>query len=94
MQRQRCGEGGMNIQIRTGGLLGGYLPAGSERNRAQLRVEEGSTPTRVMEMLNMPMGDSYLVSVNGSVLSTPEDREAVVLKDGDRLTIMPPIRGG
>ena len=91
---QRYGQSGVNIQVRTGGLLGRYLPAGSERNRAQLVVADGSTPTRVMEMLNIPIGDSYLVSVNGSVLSTPAERDSVMLEDGDRLAILPPLRGG
>ena len=34
----------MNIRLRTGGLLGQYLPPGGERNRAQLEVPDESTP--------------------------------------------------
>jgi len=84
----------VNIQLRTGGLLGQYLPAGSDRNRAQIDVPDGSTPAAIMTLLNIPEEESYLVSVNGKVLTTREAYGATPLHDGDRLAIMPPIRGG
>ena len=84
----------MNIKLRTGGLLGQYLPPGGERNRAQLEVPDGSTPVQVMTLLKLPMQDSYLVSVNGTVLATPESQRDTQLRDGDELALMPPIRGG
>jgi sulfur carrier protein ThiS len=47
-----------------------------------------------MAMLNMPAEDSYLVSVNGTVLTNREAYASTSLRDGDQLAILPPIRGG
>ena len=84
----------MKIRVRTGGLLGEYLPPGGERNRAELEVPDHSTPADVIALLEMPTGDSYLVSVNGTVLTTPQSQREQQMGDGDELAIMPPIRGG
>ena len=83
----------MKIDLKTGGLLGKYLPAGSARNRAELEVEEGWTCEDVMRELGMPLDDSYLTSLNGAVLPKAERTERR-LSDGDRLAIMPPLKGG
>lgn len=83
----------MKIRVKTAGLLGGYLPPGSARNRAVLRVEEGTTPLDVMRKLGMPLGDSYLVSLNGRVVRQAE-RGTRLLDEDDQLAIMPPLKGG
>ena len=83
----------MKIQVKTAGLLGAYLPPGSGRNRAVIRVASGATPLDVMRQLRMPLGDSYLVSLNGTVVRTAE-RETRVLEENDQLAIMPPLKGG
>ena len=83
----------MKIRVKTAGLLGGYLPPGSARNQAVLRVEEGATPLDVMRKLGMPLGDRYLVSLNGSVVRQA-DRGTRVLDEDDQLAIMPPLKGG
>lgn len=83
----------MKVRVKTAGLLGGYLPPGSARNRAVIRVEAGATPLDVMRMLGMPLGDRYLVSLNGSVVRQAE-RGTRVLDEDDQLAIMPPLKGG
>lgn len=83
----------MKVAIRTGGLLGKYLPAGSARNSAELELPEGTTATAVIERLGMPSESSYLVIHNGTAV--PKDaRGACTLADGDELAIMPPLKGG
>lgn len=79
--------------MKTAGLLGSYLPAGSERNRAVIRVSPGATPLDVMRQLRMPLENSYLVSLNGTVVRIAE-RDTQVLNDDDQLAIMPPLKGG
>ncbi|MBT7645680.1 MAG: MoaD/ThiS family protein, partial [Rhodospirillaceae bacterium] len=54
----------MKILVRTAGLLGKHLPAGSEKNRAEIELPEGLTPRVVMDRLGFPEG-SYLVTLNG-----------------------------
>jgi sulfur carrier protein ThiS len=82
----------MRISVRTAGLLGEYLPAGSQANRAELEVAEGATPLDVMAQLGFPAG-AYLVSVNGTAIPTAQ-RAATKLRDGDDLALMPPLKGG
>ena len=83
----------MQVNIKTAGLLGRYLPAGSERNRAVVDLPDGATASSAMEHLGLPAGESYLVSLNGSVIPAAE-RAGAVLSPGDVLAIMPPVRGG
>ena len=83
----------MKIRVKTAGLLGAYLPPGSERNRAVLRVASGATPLDVMRQLRMPTEASYLVSLNGTVVRHA-DRGTRVLEDDAQLAIMPPLKGG
>ena len=85
----------MQIEVKTAGLLGRYLPPGSARNRAQVDVPHGATPAAVIKVLGMPSDGSYLVSLNGSVVPSSErERQRQPLSSGDILAIMPPLRGG
>lgn len=83
----------MKIEVKTGGLLGKYLPEGSARNRAEMDITEGETCEGVMLMLGMPLDGHYLTSLNGTIIRQAE-RAARVLGEGDRLAIMPPLKGG
>jgi thiamine biosynthesis protein ThiS len=83
----------MKISLKTAGTLGQYLPPGSARNNAQLDVADGSSPIDVIAKLGMPPADSYLVTLNGSIVPTAK-RSECKLRDGDQLSIMPPLKGG
>ena len=83
----------MRIAVRTGGVLGQYLPAGGERNQASLDIEAGATPRDVMEKLGFPAERTYLVILNGTALPKAE-RESRALAEDDELAILPPLKGG
>ncbi len=83
----------MKLAIRTRGLLGKYLPAGSARNAGEIEVPEGATAAGVIAQLGMPPEGSYLVIHNGAAVPKAA-REACTLADGDELAIMPPLKGG
>ncbi len=83
----------MNIQVRTGGLLGEHLPKGSSRNRADLEVAAPATPHTVMTQLGIPTDKPYLVAVNGKVVP-PSALASQPLGPGDELSILPALRGG
>ena len=83
----------MKIAVRTGGLLGRYLPEGSARNSAELEVPEGTSALNVIERLGMPPGGGYLVIHNG--VAVPKAARADCrLTEADELAIMPPLKGG
>ncbi len=83
----------MRIAVKTGGLLGKYLPEGSARNSAELEVAEGASVGDVIAQLAMPPAGGYLVIHNG--VAVPKGaRAACRLSAGDALAIMPPLKGG
>jgi len=83
----------VKIKLKTGGLLGEYLPPGSTANRGELEVKEGATPADVMQQLGMPIDRPYLTGVNGELI-TKDRRGSFVLIDEDELSLMPPLKGG
>ena len=83
----------MRIKVKTGGLLGQHLPEGSERNRAELDIDEGSGPLDVMRLLGMPEEDSYMIILNEEIVPTAQ-RPETVLRENDELGIFPPLKGG
>lgn len=83
----------MKITVRTAGLLGKYLPPGSDKNHAELEIDEGATAIDVMTRLGFPLEQSYLVSLNGTALPKAE-RGVRTLAENDNLAIMPPLKGG
>lgn len=83
----------IRIHVTTTGLLGEYLPAGSDNNRAEIEVEDGATPLDVIRQLGMPVEDNYLVSLNDTVVPKSE-RAKKKLSDNDTLAIMSPIKAG
>ncbi len=83
----------MKLAIRTGGLLGKYLPPGSARNSAEIDLPEGTTAAGAIARLGMPPEGSYLVIHNGTAVPKAA-RAACDLADGDELAIMPPLKGG
>jgi sulfur carrier protein ThiS len=83
----------MRITVKTAGLLGKYLPAGSRANLAELDIAEGATPIDVMRTLGMPEDRTYLVVLNGENLPKAR-RPNTQLSEDDELAIMPPLKGG
>lgn len=83
----------MKISLKTAGTLGQFLPPGSARNNAQLELPDGASPIDVIVKLGMPPADSYLVTLNGAIVPTVQ-RAACTLKEGDQLSVMPPLKGG
>jgi sulfur carrier protein ThiS len=83
----------MHITVRTGGVLGQYLPAGGEANRATLDIAPGATADDVMTKLGFPRERTYLVILNGTAIPKAE-RGSRALTEDDELAILPPLKGG
>jgi sulfur carrier protein ThiS len=83
----------VRITFKTAGILAQYLPTGTKGLSAPLDVADGATPIDVMGQLGLPMGERYLVALNGALVPTAE-RPNRHLAEGDELAIMPPLKGG
>lgn len=83
----------MIITVKTAGSLGRYLPEGSSGNLAEVEVPEDTSPTDVIGQLGFPTDGSYMVILNGKSVPKAE-RAGTRLTAGDKLAIMPPLKGG
>jgi sulfur carrier protein ThiS len=83
----------MKIQVRSAGALAKYLPAGSIMNVVELEIAEAATPLDVIKQLGMPINGQYFVALNGELV-TKNERDCRTLAANDKLSIMPPLRGG
>jgi sulfur carrier protein ThiS len=83
----------MRITFKTSGILVNHLPAGSAGNEIELDVADGAGPIDVIRQLGMPEDGAYLVILNGSTVPKAE-RAGTKLAEGDRLAVVPPLKGG
>jgi len=79
----------MNIQIKLFASLVKFLPKGAVGKQASLSVPEGITVGGVLEQLKISSDITRLIMVNGVHAKTD-----YVLKEGDLLSVFPPIAGG
>ncbi|MEJ2761638.1 MAG: MoaD/ThiS family protein [Gammaproteobacteria bacterium] len=81
----------LNVKLYAG--LSPYLPAAASANTAELDVTENTTPADIISRLNLPLELVHIVLLNG-VYIQPEDRGSTSLKEGDTLSMWPPVAGG
>lgn len=79
----------MKIGIALYATLSKYLPPDAENRKAVLEVKEGATVREIMSQLGIPRDLPNILLVNGR-----QSREDTVLKDGETLSIFPPLAGG
>lgn len=85
----------MKIRLRLLATLKKYLPPDAPRiaeDTVELELPEGTTAAVVVARLGMSQGEWALVMVDGR--HQRPDELAQALKDGEALTITPPIAGG
>ncbi len=83
----------MQITLKMSSQLRQYRPEGAEGGQTPFDIADGATALDVMQQLGLPMEDSYLVMLNGTVLPTAK-RGATALQAGDELGVFPPLKGG
>jgi sulfur carrier protein len=79
----------MTIQVALYAGLARYLPCGAQHRTATLAVPDGATVLDVMRQLGVPDDVSCIPVVDG----TRATAEAV-LRDGETLSLFPPLAGG
>jgi len=84
----------MNIEVRLFIHFKEYLPPGSKDGKAILSMQEGATLSDLLQKLGIPAGEPKIVVFNGISQGTTEEIHGRVLRDGDIVSLFPPIGGG
>jgi sulfur-carrier protein len=79
----------MKIEIALYATLSRYLPTGAQNRKAVIDVPDGASVREVMTQLDIPRDLPNILLVNGR-----QAREDTVLKDGETLSVFPPLAGG
>jgi len=83
----------MKITLQFYTMLKDCLPKGAEGNKAEIEIEDGATIQNIIERQNMPQKMINMVMVSGTYVA-PSDFTSHELKDGDTLSMWPPLAGG
>ncbi|MBD3181740.1 MoaD/ThiS family protein [Candidatus Poribacteria bacterium] len=79
----------MKIKVKMFANLAKLLPPGSQNKQADLTIKSGAKVQDVLDKLKVPPKLTNVFMVNGSLV----DKETE-LKDGDILSVFPPVSGG
>jgi molybdopterin converting factor small subunit len=80
----------MQVRVKLMAALRSKLPPGSQGGVATLAVEDGATLDALLESLGIRGGHIHLIMINGEQVT---DRSRL-LKDGEEVTVFPPVAGG
>ncbi len=81
------------IEIKLYAMLRSRLPAGSQGVTGALAIDEAATVESVLDALAVPTELRQVVVLNDQEVE-PDRRAATRLRDGDRLSVFPPVAGG
>lgn len=79
----------MKIEVALFATLSKYLPPGAQNRRAVIEVKDGATVREVLTQLGIPPELPNILLVNGR--QSPEN---TVVKEGETLSVFPPLAGG
>jgi sulfur-carrier protein len=79
----------MKIGVALYATLSKYLPPGAQNRKAVIEVRDGATVREVMNQLGIPAELPNILLVNGR-----QAPDSTVLKDGEILSVFPPLAGG
>ena len=82
----------MKMYIELYASLMPLLPPGNSRFRREIKVAEDAVVQDVIDRFNIPMEQAHIVLVNGKFVC--DERDQCRLKEGDVLSIWPPVAGG
>ncbi len=79
----------MEIYLTLIGYLNKYMPSTVTGKNAPWQVKDGCTVKELVAELRIPVDLPKLIAVNATRVKTDH-----VIKDGDQVTLIPPIGGG
>lgn len=81
------------IEIKLYAMLREHLPPGSRGVTAELTIDETATVQGVLDALAVPVALRQLVVLNDEEIDAAGG-VSTRLRDGDRLSVFPPVAGG
>lgn len=78
--------------MKTTGLLGKFLPEGSDRNRGDVELPDDSSVQTLLNQLAIPDG-RCLVTINGALLQK-EEFGTTTISSSDAIVLMAPLAAG
>ncbi len=82
----------MKMYLELYASLMSHLPPGTSRHRREIKVETGTNVQQIIDQYKIPNEMAHIVLVNGVFVC--EDRSQHELKEGDVLSMWPPVAGG
>jgi sulfur carrier protein ThiS len=79
----------VTVLIKAGGLLTDYLKPDVDAHTRRVEAPAGETLRQILESIAVPPGHVAAASANGSLVALD-----YVPKDGDAITLVPPVQGG
>jgi sulfur-carrier protein len=79
----------MEIEVKLFATLRDYLPAGSSRFSCKMKIDDHTRIEDVMSILKIPEEMPKIILVNGI-----HGKKEQLLRDGDVLSVFPPVAGG
>jgi sulfur carrier protein len=79
----------MEIEVKLFATLRDYLPKGSGRFSCKMEIGEQTRIQEILARLNIPEEIPKIILINGI-----HGKKEQVLKEGDVLSIFPPVAGG
>lgn len=79
----------MEVKVKLFATLRDYLPKDSDGKSCQIEIDGKTTVEQIITQLNLPVEIPKIILVNG--LQGTADQ---TLKEGDVLSIFPPVAGG
>lgn len=91
LYRNSCGErqGEMEVEVKLFATLRDYLPKGSDRFSCKIEIDGNTRVKDIISKLKIPEDIPKIILING--IHAKNDQ---ILKDGDVLSIFPPVAGG
>lgn len=79
----------MEIELKLFANFRDYLPEGSDRFSTRITINDSERVADVLRKLGLPAKHPKIILINGV-----HAKEDALLKDGDVLSIFPPVAGG
>jgi molybdopterin converting factor small subunit len=79
----------MEIEVKLFATLRDYLPKGSGRFSCRMEIDGQTRVEEILKRLNIPEEIPKIILINGI-----HAKKEQILKEGDVLSIFPPVAGG